>query len=92
MYWHSIGEEILTEVSNITKKLWLITPQPKYAIAYNGRGNTYINLKDYDKALADYSTAIQLDPKYTKAYNSRGITYSILKDYDKALADYTKAI
>ena len=37
---------------------------PKYAVAYNNRGNAWQCKKDYDKAIADYNEAIRLDPKY----------------------------
>ena len=44
------------------------------------------------KALADFTTTIQIDPKNTYDYIYRGDTYRNLKDYDKALADYTMEI
>ena len=47
--------------------------QPTCVLAYVVRGNVYADqLKDYDKALADYSKAIELDAAYAAAYNSTG--------------------
>src|SRR5262249_21271961 len=48
--------------------------------------------KDYDKALADYETAIRLVPTETVFFRDRGNVALARKQYDRALADYTKAI
>ena len=55
-------------------------------------GNFYMELKQWDKAIADYSKAIELDPKNAWALSNRANIYSQLKQWDKAIADYTKAI
>jgi tetratricopeptide (TPR) repeat protein len=47
---------------------------------------------DYNRAIADYSKAIELDPKSAYVYNKRGSVYSSKKDYDYAIADYVRAI
>jgi len=46
----------------------------------------------YDKAIADYTKAIELNPRDAKAYNNRGNAYGNKGQYDQAIADYTKAI
>ena len=65
---------------------------PKYALAYNNRGNAWHDKKNYDKAIADYNEAIRLDPTYAFAYNNRGDAWYDKKDYDKAIADFNEAI
>jgi tetratricopeptide (TPR) repeat protein len=51
-------------------------------------------LQKYDKAVADYTTAIELEPETRNAgiWNNRGNAYGWLKQWDKAIGDYTKAI
>ena len=50
------------------------------------------NKKDYDKAIADYDEAIELDPKDAVAYNNRGVAWYAKNEYDKAIADFNEAI
>jgi tetratricopeptide (TPR) repeat protein len=46
------------------------------AAAYNNRGIAYGEKGEYDRAIADYNRAIQLDPKLAFAYNNRGNAYN----------------
>jgi tetratricopeptide (TPR) repeat protein len=62
------------------------------AWVYVSRGHAFHDKKDYDRAIADYDQAIQLDPKDANAYVSRGLAYHGKKDYDRAIADYNQAI
>ncbi len=62
------------------------------AMAYNNRGIAYYDKKDLDRAIADFSKAIQLDPKYAIAYNNRGVAYRDKGDFDDAVADFSDAI
>lgn len=55
-------------------------------------GNVYFDKKQYDRAIADYSKAIQLDPNDAMAYYNRGIAYYFKGQYDRAIADYNKGI
>lgn len=47
---------------------------------------------DYERAIWNFSEAIELDPLYATAYGNRGIAYSKLGNYEKAIEDYNKAI
>ena len=62
------------------------------ALAYMNRGIGYYDKGDYDRAIADYDKAIELNPKLAPAYNDRGNVYSAKGDYDRAIADFDKAI
>lgn len=39
------------------------------------KGNLMMMLKQFDKAIAAYSHAIELNPKYAKTYYNRGASY-----------------
>jgi tetratricopeptide (TPR) repeat protein len=56
------------------------------------RGHAYKSKGDYDKAIADFSTAVEIDGKSTAAYMNRSRAYESKGDYDSAIADYIKAI
>ena len=61
---------------------------PNYYLAYRNRAVRYANdLKDYEKAEADYTKAIELDPENDNNYYQRGYFYSWTQDYEKAIAD-----
>ncbi len=55
-------------------------------------GVAYEQKKDFDKAIAEYSKALEINPQYALAYNNRGYTYYLMKEYDKAIVDLSKAI
>jgi len=56
------------------------------------RGNVYYREGAFDRAIAAYSRAINLNPKFAAAYINRGSVYTARGDYDRALADYNRAI
>ena len=60
--------------------------------AYNHRGIALILLREYDKAVADFTEAIRLFPKHTSALSNRGYAWVALGEDDKAVADFTEAI
>jgi tetratricopeptide (TPR) repeat protein len=59
---------------------------------YNARGVLWKRKGDYDRAIADYNAAIELDPEYHYAYYNRGISYFERRDIDRAIADFTRVI
>jgi tetratricopeptide (TPR) repeat protein len=61
------------------------------AAAYIARGLAYETEKDYDRAIADYSEAIQLGNKSALMYDTRGRAYLYAGALTKALADFDKA-
>ena len=71
---------------------------PKYAEAYHDRGTVYDYIDEEDKAIADYTEAIQLYPahegRWAEALRDRGSVYENRETIDgcsKAIADYRQA-
>jgi tetratricopeptide (TPR) repeat protein len=60
--------------------------------AYNNRGISWLDKKEYDKDIGDFNEAIRLDPGYASAYNGRGYAWLDKKEYDKAIADFNEAV
>lgn len=62
------------------------------AIGFGTRGLRYAAKGDDDRAIADYSEAIQLELKDADVFHARGLAYSRKGDLDRAIADYSEAI
>jgi tetratricopeptide (TPR) repeat protein len=62
------------------------------AIVYINRGAEWKAKKENDKALADYTKAINLDSSIPAIYNNRANIYRERGELDRAIADYTTAI
>ena len=62
------------------------------ATAYINRGVAYADKHEYDRAITDYTKAIEIDPRDALAYFNRGNAYRDKGEYDRANADYTRAI
>ncbi|MBQ3443284.1 MAG: hypothetical protein IJG33_08570, partial [Selenomonadaceae bacterium] len=51
-----------------------------------------LKLHDYNRALADYTTAIELAPRNGSAYRHRGHLYKEIERYSEAVEDYQLAL
>ena len=60
--------------------------------AYNNRGNSYNELKQFERAIKDFDEAIGLKPEFTEAYNNRGNSHLGLEQYERAFEGYNQAI
>jgi RNA polymerase sigma factor (sigma-70 family) len=59
------------------------------AKAYFWRGDIYqSNKRDYAKAIADYTAALQLDPNIGDAHRLRGVCYELIGETEKAQQDF----
>ncbi len=65
---------------------------PKDAQEHLDRGTAWHVTHEYDRAIAEYNLAIQIDPTSALAYASRGGAWLDKHEYDKAIADYDRAI
>ncbi len=61
------------------------------ASAYYNRGYARFKLKEYKKAISDFSAVLEKS-ETSESFFYRGNCYYSLKDYKNALTDYTKAI
>src|SRR5262249_12006351 len=64
-------------------------------IAYKKRATANTEERSYNAAIADYTTAIDVDPRHSlvaDSYTRRGTVYEKMRDYDRAIADYSKVI
>jgi len=80
--------------------------KPKDASALNDRGLAYLRKATAASAVsstqasqvalglavADFSSAIQIDPRYAAAFNNRGSAHVALHQRDLALADFNQAV
>ena len=80
-------------VTHCTKAIELGTlGKNDLAIAYGNRGMAYRAKEQYDRAIEDYTKAIELKPKDAWIYNNRGVAYKGKKEYDRGIRDFDKAI
>ncbi len=77
-----------------SETLWtnVVKHYPQVAVAYNNRGNYYRDKGQQDKALAEYTKALEVRPNYDLAFNNRGNVYFGQNQNDLALADYNKTL
>jgi tetratricopeptide (TPR) repeat protein len=109
------GYVVRGNIYNATENYSLAVPDFTFAIEhtyhlplsqaryYVERGRSYLNLREYEAALADLLQAIDYKPNdlyerpldtptVTTAYWLRGWTYYELENYDASLADFTEGI
>ena len=55
-------------------------------------GGVHLSRREYDWAIEDYGTVIEMNPDNVEAYIHRGLTYHHKGEYDRAIGDFTKAI
>jgi tetratricopeptide (TPR) repeat protein len=62
-----------------------------YSLVVDGEYSLVV-LKDYDRAIEEFTKAIRIEPNYSPAFRSRGIAWFYKKEFDTAIADYNEAI
>jgi tetratricopeptide (TPR) repeat protein len=62
------------------------------AVALAVRGEGFAQKRDYDKAIAAFTSAIEADPDNMKIVNARGWAYERKGQDDLAMADYNRAL
>ena len=74
--------------------LWndVIRNYPRDPVAYHNRGLAFKDAGDYERAIADFTTALSISPQFIDAYNNRGLAYKGKKIFIKAFADFDAAL
>ncbi len=62
------------------------------AAAFHDDKNAFCDIRNFEKAIADYTRAIELRPKDADAYNNRAWAYYSTEDPVRALEDARKAL
>jgi tetratricopeptide (TPR) repeat protein len=62
------------------------------AATLTNRGIIFMSLEIYDKAIADYSSALHLKPEFGEIHINIGNVYFMGKVFDKAIDEYSQAI
>jgi tetratricopeptide (TPR) repeat protein len=70
----------------------VIATKPDVAEARSGRGDCYLQLREFAKAADDYTAAIKLKAELSEAWTGRAFTYFHRQQWELAVADFTKAI
>lgn len=65
---------------------------PKNAHIWNEIGNVYFNSGAFDRAMAAFNKAIELDPEYGRPYGNLALAYSNHGRYPEAIPLYKKSI
>jgi tetratricopeptide (TPR) repeat protein len=91
-----IGEGMLADVERhpgaaIGAYTKALAKEPNNDYALEHRARAYHALGNTDKALADFSTAIESDKDDARGYVTRGNYYLDLRRYDEAIADFNRA-
>jgi tetratricopeptide (TPR) repeat protein len=70
----------------------ILEAEPQLSAAFFQRGRVYGRLKEYEKAIADYSQVIKFDPQDFRAFNNRGAACARVGNYERAIADFARAM
>jgi tetratricopeptide (TPR) repeat protein len=84
-----VKEDFKLAQSNFNKSIKL---DEKISYTWNGLGNLYIELENYDKAIECYNKSIYLDANFVYPYNGLGVVYHKLTEYENAILWFQKAI
>jgi len=66
--------------------------QANLAITFSNRGNSYFDLGLFERAIADYDVALELNPNDTVTLSNRGAALTDLGRLEAAIADFDKAV
>ena len=65
---------------------------PNVPILYNNRGAALSDKKDYESALNDFTSVVNIKPRFPNGFKNRALTYQKLNDNQHALEDWNNAL
>jgi tetratricopeptide (TPR) repeat protein len=65
---------------------------PKSAMAHNNLGLAYASEGRWDRATAEFQTALRLNPDYVEPHYNLGVAYASQGQLDRAIAEYQTAL
>ena len=90
MKW--IGTYKLWLISLLFSSLTIVYTYGQSAKEHFDQGVANYEAGELEKAIRDFTHAIELDANYAEAYINRGLAYYGLGKFQQAIADYNKAI
>lgn len=74
--------------------LWIATAktQPLEPRVHNNLGDMYTRRQKYDKAISEFTNAVNLNPSYAEAYHNLGRTYYLTGDNRNAVSNLNRAL
>lgn len=84
-------EKYYKAIASFNKVIDLDKPIELYKV-YLNRGVGFLNLKEYNLAIEDFTRSIELNSTNASAYHSKGMVYYELEDYSQAVDNFKKAL
>lgn len=85
----SAYEDMDKFISTVTDQL---LKEPNNVKWYLARGDAYLKLHEFDKAVADFSQALAIDKHSSPAWFGRGMAYGRMGQIDEGIADLSEFI
>lgn len=79
-------------ISDYSTSITFDVEDVKKTISYLNRGNSFLQQKNYEKAISDYMKAIELSPSNSFSWNNLGFIQLGIQEYSSAEKNFKKAI
>jgi tetratricopeptide (TPR) repeat protein len=86
------GVVVETTVKTVRTDVEQIKENPGKSLDYYDRGELFTKQGEFDKAIADFTSAITLTPSFVAGYLRRAEIYAVQGQFKEAIADYSSAL
>gem|GEM_PF-1024278 len=83
---------LILSLSYVTHQVQATESVGERVLAALNRGYVYLRNGNYNRAIAEYTTALTLQPNSVNALINRGLAHIGIRDNDRAIADFTTAL